>query len=47
MMSTLVLLADLFPCMQMESYALILLEMCKDHDVCELDITDIVHQVVG
>lgn len=33
----------LFPCMQMESYALILLEMCKDHDVCELDITDIVH----
>lgn len=34
---------SLFPCMQMESYALVLLDMCKDDDICELDITDIVH----
>lgn len=33
---------SLFPCMQMESYALILLDMCKDDDFCEMDITDIV-----
>ncbi|NEX81766.1 MULTISPECIES: HEPN/Toprim-associated domain-containing protein [Aeromonas] len=34
---------SMFPCMQMESYALVLLDICKDDDVCELDITDIVH----
>lgn len=33
----------LFPCMQMESYALLLLGMSDDDDLCELDITDIVH----
>lgn len=33
----------LFPCMQMESYALLLLGMSNDDDLCELDITDIVH----
>ncbi|MFM5212551.1 HEPN/Toprim-associated domain-containing protein [Aeromonas hydrophila] len=33
----------IFPCMQMESYALALLNMCKDDDICELDITDLVH----
>ncbi|WP_323929420.1 HEPN/Toprim-associated domain-containing protein [Aeromonas caviae] len=32
-----------FPCMQMESYALVLLCLCKDDDICELDITDVVH----
>lgn len=31
-----------FPCMQMESYALLLLDMSKDDDLCELEITDIV-----
>ena len=34
---------SMFPCMQMESYALVLLDICNDEDVCELDITDIVH----
>lgn len=33
---------SMFPCRQMESYALVLLDMCKDDDICELDITDIV-----
>ncbi len=33
----------IFPCMQMESYAILLLDMCKDDDLCELDITDIVN----
>jgi hypothetical protein len=32
-----------FPCMQMESYALALLNMCEDDDLCELDITELVH----
>ncbi len=32
-----------FPCMQMESYALLLLGMSNDDDICELEITDIVH----
>ncbi|MFM1662270.1 HEPN/Toprim-associated domain-containing protein [Aeromonas salmonicida] len=32
-----------FPCMQMESYALLLLGMSNDDDLCELEITDIVH----
>lgn len=30
-----------FPCMQMESYAILLLDMSKDDDLCELEITDI------
>ncbi|WP_080602595.1 HEPN/Toprim-associated domain-containing protein [Aeromonas hydrophila] len=34
---------SMFPCMQMESYALVLLDICEDDDICELDITDIVH----
>jgi len=29
--------------MQMESYALLLLDMSNDDDICELEITDIVH----
>lgn len=32
-----------FPCMQMESYALLLIGMSNDDDICELEITDIVH----
>ncbi|MFQ2506366.1 HEPN/Toprim-associated domain-containing protein [Aeromonas caviae] len=34
---------SLFPCMQMESYALLLLGMSNDDDPCELEITDIVN----
>lgn len=33
---------SMFPCMQMESYATLLLDICEDDDRCELDITDIV-----
>lgn len=33
----------LFPCMQMESYAILLLDMSNDDDLCELEITDIVN----
>ncbi|WP_349918210.1 HEPN/Toprim-associated domain-containing protein [Aeromonas veronii] len=33
---------SLFPCMELESFAIVLLDMCKDDDICELDITDIV-----
>lgn len=33
----------LFPCMQMESYAILLLDMSNEDDICELDITDIVN----
>lgn len=34
---------SMFPCMQMESYATLLLDMSEDDDLCELEITDIVH----
>ncbi|MGN5087868.1 HEPN/Toprim-associated domain-containing protein [Aeromonas hydrophila] len=33
----------MFPCMHMESYALALLDMCDDDDICELNITGLVH----
>lgn len=32
---------SLFPCKKMESYALLLMDMCSEEDVCELDITDL------
>ncbi|KLV46266.1 hypothetical protein SH16_01751 [Aeromonas caviae] len=34
---------SIFPCMQIESLAVVLLCQCKDDDVCELDITDLVN----
>lgn len=31
-----------FPCMYVESYAIVLLEMSDDNDICELDVSDLV-----
>lgn len=36
-------LGPLFPCMNLETNAVLLLEMSKDDDICELDITDLVY----
>lgn len=33
----------MFPCRYVESYAVVLLEISNDHDVCELDITDLIN----
>lgn len=32
-----------FPCMYVESYAIVLLEMSDDHDICALDISNLIH----
>lgn len=34
---------SIFPCMYVESYAIVLLEISDDHDICELDVSDLVH----
>lgn len=34
---------SIFPCMQIESLAVVLLSKCKDDDICELDIIDLVN----
>ncbi|MGL6462429.1 HEPN/Toprim-associated domain-containing protein [Aeromonas hydrophila] len=36
-------MGSIFPCMSLETYAVLLLEMSKDDDICELDITDLVY----
>ncbi|MFW0992339.1 HEPN/Toprim-associated domain-containing protein [Vibrio parahaemolyticus] len=34
---------SIFPCMYVESYAIVLLEMSDDNDICELDVSDLIH----
>ena len=36
-----------FPCMSVESFAIVIFEMCDDSDICELDISDVVHSGWG